>query len=1536
MKIALNNNIKKNVDVSIEEVYGKRAPGQKEFNENSILECQDSLENLSLRGKKSDTTHHAMSSDQDFGREKSTGNSNSEESSNLLSNQVSPLPTVGDGNCFFHAVFGDVNSSDKYETDKAQAIRQEWHKFLSGFESLESESMPKKLKETLSLIFKEVFPEREGEHNSGRIYKKYLDEIVKQNYHIYVNEIGILASLANIKIELYIQGQSSHHIGPDEELLSGNYKRDDKIWGKRKQVEIHYEANHFSHVKSSVEQSPLKDIGSSPSRQSSTSHSKSPDLDGLGEVMYPVFYCKDFNEHDLGNDENPLRKKFNSIVKDLKEKNGTHQGRIKTMSGGDFPCLRAKLSSDGRLLFTRIKYNNEDAFVMLEVIPGHEYKKSKYNNSKFFRNGCKTTEIKVEVTEGEVIKKLSCTVKTKDLRENLQRGHWLGKFITFSAKQEEIVENAEGKYDLPLIVNGSAGSGKTSVALEKLRKIEEEFKKEEKCEGGEKKKILYITQSGSLVKESKKLYGYCDEAAGEIPQQIEFLSVHEFIERVTKEDRKRVEGKRPINRNAFFSWFNKKCEKGKLKEYKKDGNKIFEEFIAVIGGRGLLGEDGKDRYAKLGDRQSIFPRDKRGSIYSFFEEYKKFIEGSSEYYDTSLIAHEYVERVQANYDVVVVDEVQDLTKSTLGLILKSLKDESKNNFLLCGDVNQVIHPSFFSLSKLKDFLSKDGGYKKRKLQVCILEKNYRNSKQVIELANRILHLKNYCFASEDKTTVDEEEAFFMKSDTENTGNVGFIAKDKEQEIAEKVPKSVIWAVLVLDDESKEDARKLFDTPLVFNIHEAKGLEFENVILYKFTSHEAYNKIWNVACPDKGKKEIEDTIKEIRGSYDRKDVNTSRPKDKEDKSFEEHKFYMNALYVGVTRAIDNVYIVDDKKQCNLLKVIEPKEKGSVDIKKEESSPKEWRDMALKLIDEGNIEQAKGIATKLLNKKEYVQEIICALEAKRYRTEAQEISNELQFPLDKDKSEQTMRSSPESEIDIDNLSSQFSQECSMGSRAPTNKAEAKDNKEISNKKNRRRGRDEVVSASKERFEQEEELSKLKVSEGLKKIISRDQLGKFIEKTKQKPYNKEEMLNCVLDGNKFEIAKYLIEKKGANVNTRGNQGFFPLHAVAQNGHKDMVEFLLDYGADVNAKGPGDITPLYVAARKGQKDVVEFLLKKGATNTLDVNNFTPLHAAAENGHKDVVEVIIKRTGVDARNGFGDTPLHTAAQEGHENVVKFLLEEGAEVDAMNNQGANPLYMAAKNGHKGVVKLLLDHEADVNTKGSDNVAPLHFAAQNGHKDIVELLLKSKADVNIRGPDNIAPLHMAAKNGHKDVVEFLLKNGADVNAKAKEDWTPLAVAAQHQRSKMVNLLITDPNINVGCVEVELLENRENREKIRQKFAQDANLLQKVKKSAEEKDENKVDELLEEIKKLLELKSECGFKPSLNYSLDGKDEKTTINTAIEAGGKVLQLLYDYAEEYIGVGTEIFKQLKHAKEQQENSQPKSDFCDVSVSGRLTQQSL
>lgn len=92
------------------------------------------------------------------------------------------------------------------------------------------------------------------------------------------------------------------------------------------------------------------------------------------------------------------------------------------------------------------------------------------------------------------------------------------------------------------------------------------------------------------------------------------------------------------------------------------------------------------------------------------------------------------------------------------------------------------------------------------------------------------------------------------------------------------------------------------------------------------------------------------------------------------------------------------------------------------------------------------------------------------------------------------------------------------------------------------------------------------------------------------------------------------------------------------------------------------------------------------------------------------------------------------------------------------------------------------------------------------------------------------------------------------------------------------------------------------------------------------------LKEELENLLKPESEHGFKPNLNYSPDGNDKNTTVKIAIEAGGKLLQLLYDYANKNME-DTKIFKWLKDAKEQQKNFQPRSSFNDVTTPHNLAQ---
>jgi ankyrin repeat protein len=116
--------------------------------------------------------------------------------------------------------------------------------------------------------------------------------------------------------------------------------------------------------------------------------------------------------------------------------------------------------------------------------------------------------------------------------------------------------------------------------------------------------------------------------------------------------------------------------------------------------------------------------------------------------------------------------------------------------------------------------------------------------------------------------------------------------------------------------------------------------------------------------------------------------------------------------------------------------------------------------------------------------------------------------------------------------------------------------------------------------------------------------------------------------------------------------------------NGHKDVVEFLINKGADIKAKSNEGTTALICAARYGYKDIVEILINKGAD--IEVKNsdgWTALTLAAREGHKDIVEILInKGADIEAKDDDGWTALMYAANNGHKDIVKFLIDNGADV----------------------------------------------------------------------------------------------------------------------------------------------------------------------------------------------------------------------------------------------------------------------------------
>ena len=147
-------------------------------------------------------------------------------------------------------------------------------------------------------------------------------------------------------------------------------------------------------------------------------------------------------------------------------------------------------------------------------------------------------------------------------------------------------------------------------------------------------------------------------------------------------------------------------------------------------------------------------------------------------------------------------------------------------------------------------------------------------------------------AGSGKTTLTLEKLKQLKGDVlYTTLSVELLqCRDKIlRDINNKTSRSMHTAVLVPRDEDKQEAAKYFSTPLLLSIQEAKGLEYDNVVLFNFVSF--YRDEFNKITENVSEADLESML-----TY-------SRAKDKRDKSLEEYKFFINALYVAMTRAIE---------------------------------------------------------------------------------------------------------------------------------------------------------------------------------------------------------------------------------------------------------------------------------------------------------------------------------------------------------------------------------------------------------------------------------------------------------------------------------------------------------------------------------------------------------------------------------------------------------------------------------------------------------
>jgi ankyrin repeat protein len=152
-------------------------------------------------------------------------------------------------------------------------------------------------------------------------------------------------------------------------------------------------------------------------------------------------------------------------------------------------------------------------------------------------------------------------------------------------------------------------------------------------------------------------------------------------------------------------------------------------------------------------------------------------------------------------------------------------------------------------------------------------------------------------------------------------------------------------------------------------------------------------------------------------------------------------------------------------------------------------------------------------------------------------------------------------------------------------------------------------------------------------------------------------------------------LLLDQGAEVNSTDAWDRTSLITASMSGHLGVVRLLAQHTGTqgLNEEDDEGRTALHYAAQEGHCEVVAFLLSKGAqASTRNTVNETPLISASRCGHIGVVRLLLQHMGargLQDRDDAGWTALLNAAYWGQDEVLRFLLLAGADHTITDNEG---------------------------------------------------------------------------------------------------------------------------------------------------------------------------------------------------------------------------------------------------------------------------
>jgi len=477
-------------------------------------------------------------------------------------------------------------------------------------------------------------------------------------------------------------------------------------------------------------------------------------------------------------------------------------------------------------------------------------------------------------------------------------------FPLLSKQQQSIVETP----DKNVLVQGVAGSGKTNICISKLiytacknyggrvlyttfsrglivsTKLKVEMFKQELSsfvKQYEENKVEFLDKDHKKALENKfGIYFFSDDdekILDKIKKIINFLNDH--IDYFLIEDlyKKYIDKNAQFaDENYFLNTYLKNIKNHQLaKEIKKlsdySGEILYKEIFGMIFGfaknddyKNVLSQE---EYVSL--RAECFGKQDCKLIYALAMDYEKHCKENS-LTDNNFASRQLLSKLQMveKYSVVIADEVQDFSQINLLLFKKiALK-------VFCvGDALQMINPSYFSFSHLKNLL-----YSKDETQIAELKNNYRNTKKLEEIIDALGKINVELFGTHSFVLSGQSVDSGIKTKAvfvPDTNFVNLVAKGSFDN----------FTFVVSNQKQKENLRNIIKNQEILTVSEIKGLERDTIVLYNILSDNSQK--WQ-------------QLEKYNTNHKLADENSV------------YRYYFNLFYVGVSRAKQNLFVVEQKE------------------------------------------------------------------------------------------------------------------------------------------------------------------------------------------------------------------------------------------------------------------------------------------------------------------------------------------------------------------------------------------------------------------------------------------------------------------------------------------------------------------------------------------------------------------------------------------------------------------------------------------------